>query len=369
MDSTIHFAPLPQRRAGKRRLERTSLISVTALAGIPTFIRDNLGERTLSAVNRRIGIDLELVADENSFIPHTIMSAFVEETAKSAGLDHFGLLLAPTLTIARYGCWGHYVLGPETLAAAIERAIESVGFHSNGDKCVLSVRGGLCRLGYLSAARGQQGYNHIATAIVGEMFNLCRDYIGDHWRPVRIELDLPKPPNRELFEEIFECPVVFESAAPAILFRHENLVTRRRQRRATTLVTVEDVARARLERATMQRLPALVVEQIRLQLYAGSISIDAIARSLNTSVRTLQRELNREGASFRTLANEVRWRRGAELLRGTKESITSISIALGYSEPSHFTRAFRKAAGMAPGEFRRLEGSGNLQERFRPPTL
>jgi AraC-like DNA-binding protein len=75
-------------------------------------------------------------------------------------------------------------------------------------------------------------------------------------------------------------------------------------------------------------------------------------------VRTLQRELNREGVDFRTVVNALRTRRAMELLCETTMSVTRISTMLGYSAPAHFARAFRKSAGAGPGDFRERQRMG-----------
>ena len=97
----------------------------------------------------------------------------------------------------------------------------------------------------------------------------------------------------------------------------------------------------------------MVGPQIRAQVVTGNVSIDSTARALGTSVRTLQRMLHRDcGADFRELVNLIRMQRAKELLRGSGASITQISMEFGYSSPANFARAFRKAAGMAPHDFR-----------------
>jgi AraC-like DNA-binding protein len=73
----------------------------------------------------------------------------------------------------------------------------------------------------------------------------------------------------------------------------------------------------------------------------------------------LQRALDCEGTDFRSLVSAIRAQRAKELLAGTEASVTAIALELGYSAPANFARAFRKATGSAPQDFRR---------RLRPPN-
>lgn len=98
------------------------------------------------------------------------------------------------------------------------------------------------------------------------------------------------------------------------------------------------------------------------------MSIDSTARALDISTRSLQRALHRDGADFRSLANAVRARRASELLTGTGASITEIATELGYSTPANPARAFRKATGVAPQDFRDDGGPGFFSRR-RPKGL
>jgi AraC family transcriptional regulator len=41
------------------------------------------------------------------------------------------------------------------------------------------------------------------------------------------------------------------------------------------------------------------------------------------------------------------------LLRETKKSVITIAIEVGYSNPSHFARLFRKETGLTPTDYRR----------------
>ena len=70
------------------------------------------------------------------------------------------------------------------------------------------------------------------------------------------------------------------------------------------------------------------------------------------SVRSLQRRLAEEGLTFSQLVDEVRLEMAVPQLRDRGIRITDVAFGLGYSNPAHFTRAFRRWAGVAPSEYR-----------------
>lgn len=349
---TTHFAPGPRKLSSGSDLGSTTLITVTALAGVSGLVREAYGERVLRHANHAAMLDIEAIEDEDCFIPHLVLTSFADTVARLAGEAYLGLLFAPRLTIADKGRWGGYMLGAPTLGEAIRRGIATIGLHSKGDVMSLAVDGGEARLSYSSAAKGQAGYVHIALGSAGILLSLCRSFLPANWRPLRIEIDFPRPPSTTAFEDVFGCPVVFDAPALSVCFEQYRLSSPPHHGAAHSLVTIGDVARARVNWARPDNPGDVIAEQIWTQVLAGHVSIEGVAHSLDTSVRTLQRELSREGTSFRALANAIRARRAMELLRDTRASVTEISATLGYSAPAHFARAFRQATGFAPNEFR-----------------
>jgi len=328
------------------------VISVTALAGVPDFVRELYGEQTLRRANREVDLDLEVIGDPDAFMPHTVMSRFVHAIERHTAQPDFGLLVAPHLSIRDYGCWGAYLLGADTLAGAIERAIQASRFHSSNESVMLDVAEGVARISYPSAAKGKDGYPHIACGIVGILLSICREYTPSRWHPLWVEFDFPKPARPWIYEEQFGCPVRFDAAAPAVCLTDRQLTSARNRPPITGLLTLSDVAGSRAGLRDSDFV-GIVAEQVRLQLISGTGTLDSVARVLDVSVRSLQRELNRCGASFRGITSAVRVRRAADLLRDTDISITQISADLGYSAPAHFARAFRKATGRSPRNYRR----------------
>jgi AraC family transcriptional regulator len=53
----------------------------------------------------------------------------------------------------------------------------------------------------------------------------------------------------------------------------------------------------------------------------------------------------------------VRVRAATRLLREQGPSLADVAAAAGFADQSHFTRQFRRATGMTPGEYRRQTSS------------
>ena len=88
--------------------------------------------------------------------------------------------------------------------------------------------------------------------------------------------------------------------------------------------------------------------------YQRDISVEEIAanRGLNRSYFS---RLFKEcmGESPQQFLIHYRTAKAAELLKGTKLSIAEVSHAVGYENPLHFSRAFKKVYGISPNEYRR----------------
>ena len=53
--------------------------------------------------------------------------------------------------------------------------------------------------------------------------------------------------------------------------------------------------------------------------------------------------------------NNLRMMKAEEILMKTDKNITEISMELGFTSPSNFTRSFKKFTGLSPSEYRKKE--------------
>jgi AraC-like DNA-binding protein len=108
-----------------------------------------------------------------------------------------------------------------------------------------------------------------------------------------------------------------------------------------------DFAKSNIEAVVVRVVVELLEEE------KESPTLVAVAARIGINVRTLQRRLEATSVRFRELLAECRQARAERELRNNKRSLSEISTHLGYSDPSHFARAFRRWTGYSPSEYRR----------------
>ena len=92
---------------------------------------------------------------------------------------------------------------------------------------------------------------------------------------------------------------------------------------------------------------------------SGTLSLLDASRSLGLAPRTLQRRLLGSGTSFEALVDEWRRKLARAQLADPTVTVGTISRSLGYRDPAHFVRAFRRWEGVAPLAYRRTTVARN----------
>lgn len=98
-----------------------------------------------------------------------------------------------------------------------------------------------------------------------------------------------------------------------------------------------------------------LVTQIRYQLVKINSfpTLPIIAHIMNSSPRTINRQLAQLNTTYQHILDEARREKAIELLANSQASIENIATQLGYNDPSNFGRAFRRWLGKSPRAYRK----------------
>ncbi|HOP19847.1 MAG TPA: AraC family transcriptional regulator ligand-binding domain-containing protein [Amphiplicatus sp.] len=161
-----------------------------------------------------------------------------------------------------------------------------------------------------------------------------------------------RPPHAAECDELFGCKVTYHARVNEMEL-DPTLVDMPLPNANPELL---QVLCARLDRELAALRKPLTAEAetfhcVQAMLGDGAPSLERVARALDTSERTLRRRLAEEGASFRGVVESARKEACEVYIRERRKSIAEIAHALGYSEQSAFTRAFRNWFGASPSEY------------------
>jgi AraC-like DNA-binding protein len=184
-----------------------------------------------------------------------------------------------------------------------------------------------------------------------------RSATGTSWTPREVWFQHAPPENTSEHRRIFRAPVRFAQVSNELFF-HRSLLDVPIARADLGLCTVLDRhAEELLAKFSAQGRPQNVVDQVRqilsIALRGGDPGLEASARQLRMSARTLQRKLNEKGTSHQDLLDEMRRELSMRYLQEPEVAICEVAYLLGFSESSAFHRAFRRWTGTTPRDYRR----------------
>jgi AraC-like DNA-binding protein len=169
----------------------------------------------------------------------------------------------------------------------------------------------------------------------------------------RVDLRQAQPPEAARYEAHFCAPVRFGAGADRLCMSTAEWESPTGTADAALARLLEEHARILGERvpSALPTFRAEVEEVIATDPQKGG-SAPAVARALHVSMRTLQRKLEADGTTFRDVSDSVRRRLAEGYLADPRVSIAEVVFLLGFSDPSSFTRAFRRWTGESPGRWR-----------------
>ena len=173
-------------------------------------------------------------------------------------------------------------------------------------------------------------------------------------RPSLIEFPDSQPADAKRHEELLGCTVHFDCEALAMKLPISLLKLPINSRDAHLCEILDRKADAMVRSLsasdeflnTFQRAMMTGLEE-------GELSMAWLAKKLNMPLRSLYRSLHQRDQTYKGLLDKLRQELANQYLADPALSLSEISLMLGYSEQSAFSRAFRNWTGKTPLQVRK----------------
>jgi len=185
-------------------------------------------------------------------------------------------------------------------------------------------------------------YIQIETFEVAGMMQLVQLVTGEHWRPSEIHFSFKYCRHVDNAEQLNPSKIQFSQRHPAIAIPR-NLLPLEVPELDTSIHSKPPLPPGTVRDQLLCAISPYLGEQfneIRLPDITGM------------SLRTLQRTLEQQNTSISEIVDQARFKKAQSLLKETDEKLINISLMLGYTNASTFSRAFKRWSGVSPREFR-----------------
>jgi AraC-like DNA-binding protein len=194
---------------------------------------------------------------------------------------------------------------------------------------------------------------HYLECGIGIFLNFFKYITNNEFRPTHITLPYQQGASPETYQEMWECPVILDQTKGTIVFPGVLLNKTSPAAEPELLKIHETLAEQQLLNLEKHQLIHAIERLLSNGLLeSGQFDQKLIAEQLNRNPRTLRADLQAINTNYEKILNQHREKLARRLLANTQETIDQIVYLTGFSEPSAFTRAFKRWTNETPSAYR-----------------
>jgi AraC-like DNA-binding protein len=262
------------------------------------------------------------------------------------------LLVGARFDLAMLGILEHLLRNSESVRAALLQFVRHLHLNDRGAVTFLVDLGEKeTSFGYGVYRYDTPGIGQIYDTALAIGYQILRSLCGPSVKLTRVMFAHDVPRDVAPYHRYFRAPVHFDSAHSELIVSAHWL-----ERPLAGADLSRRVAAERIALAAEQGDDGRFVERVQRAVYglvmAGEASSPRIAELLGIHERVLRRRLQAMGTNIHQMIGAARYEGACQLLRETRLPLPEIASALGYSDATAFSRAFRSWANTTPSEWR-----------------
>lgn len=288
---------------------------------------------------RRLGISPNVFQNPDLWLPRTACFQIANEMAAVAADDFGGAYVGHLTEIRSLGFWGQNILASENIAQACAMASAHASLLHQGGEIKIVTEGRTTKLIHQFTGEYRADPKQF---ILGSLAVLRKiPLMSKEPSAIRVHLTHARSQGDDSLEESLGPNLTMNAAYNMIEFDRDLLEMPLHNQHDAAWRTTEAL------NSTVQTAD-LLTQHLSDQEIA---KLSSISKHIGVSTRTLQRRLKYCGVDFDALRDETRRSEALQLIASGKYSATEIAYMVGYSDPAHFTRAFKRWTGSAPSRY------------------
>jgi AraC-like DNA-binding protein len=301
------------------------------------------------------GFDPRWLSDAEARMPLEVEERLWNRAAAMTGDSLFGLHAAGAIRPGAFDVLDHAVRTAPDLRTALHRLARYNRLVHDLARFEIVPDGDAVRIEHRFEGGGARPCRHAAEFTLASLV-VVASQIGGQPVPARaVAFAHPPAGDAEAFRTVFGVTPRFDAPVSCLVLA-SSLLDRPVPAADPTLSRIVTAHAEQLlaARAPMREsVAARVRRHLAEGMADGPMTLDAIARRLHLSERSVQRRLEEEGTRFADLVDEVRRELALRYIADERLALGEVAYLLGYAEPSPFHRAFKRWTGTTPAAARR----------------
>ncbi|SKB32274.1 Arabinose-binding domain of AraC transcription regulator, N-term [Bosea thiooxidans] len=310
-------------------------------------ILEDVGAPTETLLERS-RLPTSLAEKSDLYLPLLPALRFVDNAQRTQGIEDFGFLAAQRLHFSHLRQKTRALIAHSpTLLVALRHAC----YWASREDTILSmwIEHDVDHVRVCSRLAGTRGLLHLKYAQwIQNIFSIyiVRQFAGPEWMPTAIAFEssyTPTPATRSSWPN-----VQFLSGQNAASISLPITLLGLPNRSTASVLPPQDHD----GNAFAYDIVGLLKMMLPAYLEQRTTALADVAEIAGVTARTLQRRLARAGLTYSDVLDTVRYEHASRLLRDTDSRIIDVAFSSGYTDPAHFSRAFRRMTGITPRRFR-----------------
>ena len=300
---------------------------------------------------RAAHINPKTMRDMNARYSQATLNELWSRTATAIDTPSFGLQAGDLWQPAFMHALGYAWMSSSSLRTALHRLVRYI--HIVNQSSQIELKETKDRLTLTWNDTGHETDNPWFSDIrISIILAMCRANFGPSLNPMSVTLFRQAPAQTGRYYEIFKCPVEFSAEKDSMTLSVAD---------ADKMLPSSNPLMSQVHDQIMVKCLAElddqdIIEQVKASIIDllpdGRMSDVKVAETLFISNRTLQRKLQAQNTSFKTILTQVREDLALKYIRDSRLTLTELSFQLGFSEMSAFSRAFKQWTGASPKVYR-----------------
>jgi len=307
-----------------------------------------------SAIISQVEIEPRLLVDPDNRIPLDKVDRVLSGLVKVTGKADLGLATGASLEARSYNLLQHLLLCCSTLSEALTYLNRYYILFSDEAPPIFGRKGdGSVKVSFPLHGEIDESSRIRHDYILSLLCHWLRLLCGRDFKLTQVLLPFSAPSHEAAYQRWLHAPVRFNCQEVSVVFPAFWLDKQLHQSNPHIMNMIKSEVKNLAEKINNR---ALLSDRIRQALQQNRIEFSAtqreVAELFHISSRTLNRHLQQEGTSLKSILTQSRIEEAKKMLVENKFSIEQIAMKIGFSGRRTLDRIFIKYVGMSPAQFR-----------------